>query len=229
VIKPGDKVFDCACGTGAYVFPLYELGADIWAYDLTPKHIKILNSKLKEKGIFCINTGICNAEKLSQFSDEFFDTVICMGPLYHLMSVQEQKNCICECKRVVKKGGVVIFSYLNRFAILPYVLKKDMKHFNSKTIEMFLANKCTYWKKDDFCFFTDSYYHIPEEIDEIMKSLDINKLWHIGSDGLSYDYEEFVNSLNDNDLNTWLFYHFYICEQKSLLGVSQHGLYIGRT
>lgn len=37
-----------------------------------------------------------------------------------------------------------------------------------------------------------------------------------------------VNSFNDSEFERWMNIHYQICEVKSLLGYSEHGLYIGR-
>ena len=161
MVRKGIRILDCSCGTGAYIFDLWELGAKVFAYDLTPKHISILNKKIKNRNIKNIITGVADATDLSLFQDNYFDMVLCMGALYHLLSEQEQRLCIKECKRVAKYGGVLFFSYLNRSSIFPYVLQK-IDLLSQDIVDEFFSNKKTEFGKDKYCFFTDSYYHIPE-------------------------------------------------------------------
>lgn len=198
------------------------------AGDLTQKHIDILSEKLKEKSITQIRVSVLDATNLSCFLDATFDMVLCMGPLYHLLEVEEQYQCIRECMRITRKGGILVFAYLNKYAILPYMMKKKPEYIRKDIVEKFLKEGKTRWGVDDFCFFTDSYYHTPEEIEAIMNLVGIKKLEHIASDGVSHDYAEMVNSMGEEEFKVWLIYHLHICEQRSMLGISQHGLFIGQ-
>ncbi len=51
---------------------------------------------------------------MSVFESESFDAVLCMGAFYHLKSKEERRQCIAECLRVLKKGGIFILAYINR-------------------------------------------------------------------------------------------------------------------
>lgn len=227
-VKPGMCILDCACGTGAYIFDLLSMGGKVFASDLTPSHIKKLNAKLKERNIISVKTEVCDATNLSMYPNEFFDVVLCMGPLYHLLSEQEQELCINECRKKTKLGGVIFFSYLNRCSIFPYIVKSNKSLLTQQNIDSFFTKKRTVYNKDPFCFFTDSYYHIPEEIESIMIKGNLKKEKHIGMDGPAYDFEEYVNGLSNDEFQLWMKYHFYICEQSSMLGISQHGLFIAK-
>ncbi len=83
-LKPGAKILDCAAGTGVYSFYYAQKGFKVNALDITPRHIEYINNKLKNTN--CImETGINNAIDLSLFTNETFDIVLCMGPMYHLV------------------------------------------------------------------------------------------------------------------------------------------------
>lgn len=96
------KILDCAAGTGAYAFWLADKGHDVTATDITPRHIEIINHKLKTK-TYDMHTAVLDATDMSIFADETFDVVLNMGPFYHLLAKEQREQCMSGCMRVLKK------------------------------------------------------------------------------------------------------------------------------
>lgn len=48
IIPKKAKILDCAAGTGVYSFYYAEKGHEVFAYDLTPKNVDIINSRTKK-------------------------------------------------------------------------------------------------------------------------------------------------------------------------------------
>jgi 2-polyprenyl-3-methyl-5-hydroxy-6-metoxy-1,4-benzoquinol methylase len=93
-INPQDKILDVASGTGIYSLHYAEKGHEVFAEDITPKHIEIINNKVSSSTRkLNIQTLVNNAVNLSMFSTECFDTVLCMGPIYHLI---EKSDRVCQ-------------------------------------------------------------------------------------------------------------------------------------
>jgi len=222
------KVLDCAAGTGAYAFYLAEKGFDVTATDITPRHIEIINQKLKDKE-YGINmkTHILDATDMSLFADESFDIVLNMGPFYHLCDIQERTKCFLESLRVLKKGGMLITAYIPRYFVFQYVAMKDAKYLDIKLAEQ-LINTGVLKHDDEKCFWTDTYY---SDFDEMEKLYNANKLKiidHFAQDGLSPLLGEKVDSLNTSEFTIWCQYHYSICREKSILGASNHVIIAGR-
>jgi 2-polyprenyl-3-methyl-5-hydroxy-6-metoxy-1,4-benzoquinol methylase len=97
------KVLDCAAGTGIYAFDLAAKGYDVTALDLTPRHVEYMRDMLKNME-FNMTIDVNDATDLSRFADETFDIVLCMGPIYHLITSELRMKCLQECKRVLVKG-----------------------------------------------------------------------------------------------------------------------------
>jgi hypothetical protein len=62
----------------------------------------------------------------------------------------------------------------------------------------------------------------------MMIKINVEELSNVATDGISNLLEDMINDMNDEDYETWLNYHFLTCEEKSILGYSLHGLWIGR-
>ena len=70
------------------------------------------------------------------------------------------------------------------------------------------------------------YASSPEEIELVMSEFRIKQLHNITTDGLKFVIRDTVNGLSDSDFDRWLDYHYKVCEARSLLGYSEHCLYM---
>lgn len=226
VFPAGAKMLDCAAGTGIYSFYYAEKGFDVTALDITPRHINFINQKLKDKS-YDMKTFVNDAADLSMFDDETFDIVLCMGPVYHLTDKYKREKCLSECTRVLKKGGILAVSYINRFYIFPCIAADNKKYLNADFAKT-LIETGTIKHDDPNCFWTDSYYSIPEEVEKSLEDAHVEVIDHLASDGISPLISEKIDCMNDKEFKIWCDYHYAVCRQKSILGASNHGLIIGR-
>ncbi len=226
VLPSPARILDCAAGTGIYSFYYAERGYDVTALDITPRHIEIINKELKNKPYKMV-TGINDATDLSKFEDETFDVVFCMGPIYHLTEKSMRDKCLAECIRVTKNGGLIAVSYISRFSTFPYVATSDIKYLNSEFAKT-LVDTGTIRHDDSNCFWTDSYYATPEEIENDFCENHLNIVEHFAQDGLSPLLREKVDAFNEEQFKIWCEYHYSVCREKSIIGTSSHGLIIGR-
>ncbi len=227
ILPVNGKVLDCAAGTGIYAFHLADKGYDVTALDITPRHIEIINEQLKTKDYNMI-TGINDATNLSQFEDESFDIVLCMGPIYHITDSNLRDQCIKECLRNKKKNGRLVVAYINKFFIFPFIATSDSKFLNREFADQLLDHGII-THDDPNCFWTDSYYTSPEEIEGCLALNGMQIIDHIAVDGLTPLFlRTQVDEMNDEEFTIWCNYHYSICREKSILGASNHGLIIGR-
>lgn len=61
-----------------------------------------------------------------------------------------------------------------------------------------------------------------------MSNYSVEHIANVMSDGVSTILRDYVNDLNDEEFESWLNYHYSVCERKDLQGYSSHMLYIGR-
>lgn len=227
ILPANGKVLDCAAGTGIYAFYFADKGYDVTALDITPRHIDIINEQLKDKDYNMI-TGVNDATNLSQFEDESFDIVLCMGPIYHITDNILRDKCINECLRVLKKDGCLVVAYISKYFIFPFIATSDKKYLNTQFANQMLGKGII--KHDDpNCFWTDSYYTSPEEMETSFVKNHLQIIDHIAVDGLTpFFLRTEVDAMNDEEFTVWCNYHYSICREKNILGASNHGLIIGR-
>ena len=123
----GKKVVDVGCGGGILAEAMAGKGADVLGIDLAGKSLKVAQLHALESGAKVQYREI-SAEALAAEQAGQFDVVTCMEMLEH---VPDPASVVRACASLVKPGGWVFFSTLNRnpksflFAIVgaEYVLK----------------------------------------------------------------------------------------------------------
>jgi 2-polyprenyl-6-hydroxyphenyl methylase/3-demethylubiquinone-9 3-methyltransferase len=106
----GKRVVDVGCGGGILTESLAKIGADALGIDLSEELIDIADLHGLESGVNA-NYEKISAENLAQQQPESFDYVTCMEMLEH---VPDPGSIISACATLVKPGGMVFFSTLNR-------------------------------------------------------------------------------------------------------------------
>ena len=220
------KILDCAAGTGIYAFHLAETGHHVTALDIAPRHIELIESELRSKP-FSMNVQVNDAKDLSLFKDESFDAVLCMGPLYHLTEEKDRLQCLNECLRVLRKGGALFSAYINRFFVISSIVTGDFKYLKKEFIDNLITTG-TLKSDDPLCFWTDSYFDKPDIIEKTYRGIGLQILDHIATDGMSIFLRDKINLMNQDEFEIWCEYHYATCREKSILGISNHGLIVGR-
>ncbi|MCU6432668.1 bifunctional 2-polyprenyl-6-hydroxyphenol methylase/3-demethylubiquinol 3-O-methyltransferase UbiG [Undibacterium sp. Jales W-56] len=106
----GKKVIDVGCGGGILAESMAKKGAEVTGIDLSEKALKVADLHGLESGIRVRYEKIA-AEDMAARETEQFDVVTCMEMLEH---VPNPASVIQACYRMVKPGGHVFFSTLNR-------------------------------------------------------------------------------------------------------------------
>ena len=123
----GKRVLDIGCGGGILSESMAEKGADVTGIDLSEKALKVADLHSLESGVQ-VRYELISAEAIAAREPGSFDVVTCMEMLEH---VPDPEAIVHACSALVKPGGHVFFSTINRnpksylFAVLgaEYVLK----------------------------------------------------------------------------------------------------------
>lgn len=124
----GLQVLDVGCGGGILADAMARKGAKVLGIDLAPKSLKVAQLHALESGTQGVTYREVSAETLADECPATFDVVTCMEMLEH---VPDPASIVQACARLVKPGGWVFFSTINRnpkaflFAIVAgeYLLK----------------------------------------------------------------------------------------------------------
>ena len=109
----GKRVLDIGCGGGILADAMARRGAQVLGIDLATKAIKVAQLHALEVGTQGIDYREISAEALALEEPGGFDVVTCMEMLEH---VPDPSSVVRACAVLVKPGGHVFFSTINRNA-----------------------------------------------------------------------------------------------------------------
>lgn len=211
------KILEIGAGTGAYSLHFAENGYDVTAVELVSRNLEMMRTKAATKHLSpSMYEG--NATDLHFLEDNSFDIVLCLGPLYHLASVEEKTKCIEEAKRVCKPNGLIFFAYISNDMV--FVTETMYSHdylntglYNSENFELVGG---------------PFYFMSVPQMSELMAASSLKKVHHFAADGLSELLKKDINAFDKNQFETWLRFHFSVCEKPELLGYSNHIVFVAQ-
>ena len=171
----GDRVLDLGGGPGRYTYELAKSGRIMALGDISPKLISIAKEKTKDiENIESIN--VVNAIDLSIYGEDYFDTVLYMGPLYHLTDEKEIDISLNEVKRVLKSGGQIIAGFIPLLSGTAGIIERSMYapgHVTSENL------KDTYrigtFRNNSEYGFQEGKYLSSEQVVELMSKTGFSK------------------------------------------------------
>jgi 2-polyprenyl-6-hydroxyphenyl methylase/3-demethylubiquinone-9 3-methyltransferase len=106
----GKRVLDVGCGGGILSESMYFKGGDVVGIDLGEKALNVAKLHQLESGAKVAYQYI-SVEQLAAEQPHSFDVVTCMEMLEH---VPDPSAIVAACAKLVKPGGSVFFSTINR-------------------------------------------------------------------------------------------------------------------
>ncbi len=110
VALKGKNVLDVGCGGGLLSEGMAARGASVTGIDLSEKPLGVARLHLLESG-HKVDYRLVSVEQLAEEMPGSFDVVTCLEMLEH---VPNPASVVSACGRLVKPGGQVFFSTLNR-------------------------------------------------------------------------------------------------------------------
>ncbi len=107
---PDRKVLDVGCGGGILAESMAEKGAHVTGIEMGDANLEVARLHLLESGRD-VDYRQIPVEKLAQEMPGEFDVVTCMEMLEH---VPDPSSIVTACATLVKPGGKVFFSTINR-------------------------------------------------------------------------------------------------------------------
>ncbi len=220
------KVLDIGGGPGRYAFYLGDKGHKVTLLDLSQKHINIAKAKAQELGITLDGYIKGDALDLSSFSEEEFDVVLLMGPIYHLTREEDRRKSIQEALHVLKKGGILIAAFISKYApIMEAYSYLELPETEEGVTE--LMNYLEDGENKEEQGFTAAFFVGVEEAQDLMSGNGLKQLAFAGVENMIVSKEREIIALPQKDFDRWIDVCFLLSQDKSLLGTSMHFLYIG--
>jgi 2-polyprenyl-6-hydroxyphenyl methylase / 3-demethylubiquinone-9 3-methyltransferase len=106
----GARVLDIGCGGGILAEAMAQRGAQVTGIDLSEKALRVAQLHLHESGL-AVHYQRASVEDYAAAHAGEFDAVTCMELLEH---VPDPAAMVAGCARLVRPGGQVFFSTINR-------------------------------------------------------------------------------------------------------------------
>ena len=107
----GLRILDIGCGGGLLSEPMARLGADVVGADPATRNIPVAQLHAEQSGL-TIDYRLTTAEELANAGEQF-DVVLNMEVVEH---VPDPQSFLTACQTLLKPGGLMICSTLNRNA-----------------------------------------------------------------------------------------------------------------
>lgn len=221
---PPARALDCGGGPGRYAIALAGRGYSVTLFDIAQNNLNLAEIKAREAGVHLDASLHGNALDLSQFSDECFDVVLLMGPLYHLDRLADRLQAICEARRVLRAGGILMAAFITRYA--PF---RDAAATYPADLEPDIDKWEQLWRDGvNFGGWTHAYFAMPSEVTPLMESCGLTTLELIGVEGIAAGHEEKLNLLEGKMWEYWVDINYQFGLDPALRAAADHLLYIGK-
>jgi 2-polyprenyl-3-methyl-5-hydroxy-6-metoxy-1,4-benzoquinol methylase len=229
-------ILDAGGGPGRYTIELAKRGYDMVLFDLSQECLReaekgIRNARVKSRVKKIVQGSVTD---LSEFEDESYDAVLCLGAMSHLIENKDRVSAGHELVRVAKKGAPIFVSVINLYGVFRTVLQRiQYELLASSHKEMFTkgVHRASWHKKESgYRGFPDAYFFHPSELSKLFESQGVLKLEMATCEGLSSHLKEETNKIYEDE-RKWKFWMKLLlktCTDPAILGLGEHFLYVGR-
>jgi SAM-dependent methyltransferase len=225
---PPARILDVGGATGVHAAWLAADGYQVHVVDLTPRHVERVAEELGSLGV---TAELGDARRLRQ-SDASVDSVLLLGPLYHLTDRSERLLALQEAARVARPGGVIAVAAISRFASLFDGLARGFL-FDPEfqpIVERDLAEGQHRNPDDREHWFTTAYLHDPEQLRQEVASVGLEVVDLVGIEGLAGWLGHLGDRWEIPEGRAAILYSARAIEREpSLLGLSGHLLAMARS
>lgn len=224
--KPPAGILDIGGGPGRYAIALTQRGYSVTLLDLSRGNLEFARARANEADMQLDDYIHGNALDLSQFADESFDAVLLLGPLYHLLEVEERERAINEARRVLKTGGCIFAAFITRAAHIRFIAK-ELPWLILTEQEQFVMATGVYKPAPDGGFI-DAYFAHHREIKPLMERCALQTLDLVSCEGVISMIDEKVNALSGEAWEAWVHLNYTWAKDPAVHGLAEHLLYVGR-
>jgi ubiquinone/menaquinone biosynthesis C-methylase UbiE len=227
--KSPKVIFDIGGADGVYAFPLAEKGYEVHLIDPVTLHIEQAQQKNKSVSKKLKTISVGDARELSA-QDNVADVILYLGPLYHLIDVKDRQRAISEAFRILKPGGIFIAAFISKFTSMIDGVRAD--YFADQSfvdiVKQDLKNGPHANPSNHPGYFTDAFFHHPDDAIKEVKSGGFQNLQCLSVEGPLWMISGLQNQLVDEDKRSQILAFLEQTESEStLVGASGHFIVIG--
>ena len=227
----GSRILDIGGGPGRYSIWLAAQGYCVTLGDLSPDLLAIAREKTDEQEVELEQLVEANAVDLSIFTDNSFDAVLCLGPMYHLLEESDRQAVAGELIRVLKPGGHAFVAFLNHLQALRAAVNQDIPFFTPYTFD--IVKRWHYDHVTDFPvagIFSPAWVVHPRDVPPLMERRGFRTVELVSSQSLAGDVQAHLALFAERqpELYKWVLDELVeLANDPTIIGSAWHLLYIG--
>lgn len=227
----GSRILDIGGGPGRYSIWLAAQGYCVTLGDLSPDLLAIAREKADEQEVELEQLVEANAVDLSIFTDNSFDAVLCLGPMYHLLEESDRQAVAGELIRVLKPGGHAFVAFLNHLQALRAAVNQDIPFFTPYTFD--IVKRWHYDHVMDFPvagIFSPAWVVHPRDVPPLMERRGFRTVELVSSQSLAADVQAHLALFAERqpELYKWVLDELVeLANDPTIIGSAWHLLYIG--
>jgi len=225
-LSPRASILELGAGHGAYSLHFARRGHRVLATDLVGSNVRAIQARVEAEGLATIQVRQADATRLENLSDWDFQSVLCLGPYYHLRTRELRRRCLLECRRVVHDRGLVAVSYINRAFAIPSLLRAGKVLTQDQFGSLMQPDDTRTDYPDEF--FNIAHFTTPEAVEAEVRSCGFEIVEHVGTDGFYGFLSDTFEAMDEESYLNFFSFHLRTCGQASTRGSSNHGLLILR-
>jgi ubiquinone/menaquinone biosynthesis C-methylase UbiE len=227
-------ILDAGGGPGRYTIELAKKGYDMVLLDLVKELLEVAKRKIRKEKVEHKVKQIVEGSitDLSMFDNETFDGVLCLGgPLSHLLDSQQRETAAKELARVAKKDAPIFVSVISRLRLLKTILLEFQNEIRDCRHHLEVGDYIPgVLPRKEVTGFTAAHWFLPEELQKLFEKLNVETLDVVGLEGLSSHLKRATNKLyrEKEKWNAWVDIVLKTCNHPSIIGATEHIMYIGK-
>lgn len=228
---PPAVVLDIGGGSGIYACWLAKMGYEVHLVDPVELHIKQAKEASGQQPAHPIASVSLGDARTLRFASMSADVVLLLGPLYHLIDKSERLLALSETYRVLRNRGIAFAAGVSRFASLLSLFFRD--RLNDPAFRTIVQHglETGYHRNptENLAFFTDSYFHRPEELHSELVEAGFQHQTTLAVQGLGGIFDSVESYWTDPDHRDMVLDLIRRVEaEPSIVGMSAHILTVGR-
>ena len=226
--ESGLSTADVGGGSGPYAFWLAGKGHRVSLFDLVPKHIDeaVSINRTARNPLIRIETADVRTLDLGVGQ---YDVVLLLGPMYHLAGAKERQRVLRQAADWLSPDGVGFVAYISRFASMldgfTQQLYKAPEFLD--IVRQDLETGVHRPSLDNTRYFTDAYFHHPDEIEREAEEANLQIVDLIAVEGIAWMWQNFDEMWAEpRERGIMLEMVDRTDRDRSLMGISSHILLV---